>query len=245
MKLNILNKIYFLILIFLVILIIYTIFQRSHYYYYMLSVCRPKSYPIWIKRCHFIDDFNNEINSSIDFDYYDWGRDCLEFENIYPHRLPTKLILDYSSYSEQKTYIDTIKLPFLKIRKAFNEAKRRNRLKEIGYSYEGKRGLHFLIGIARNGNIKLWLRGIFLEELILQTKIVPKDPKKYYTYTGIKLTREEYFKEIFKEIPTNIKIKIDNGWEKESNYMDSLTNYINRNKSLWEYQKRKGYINYK
>ena len=116
MKLNILNKIYIFIAFFLVIAIITNIFNYKSWerYYFASSICTPASYPIYLHNCYFLtNDLDDDAwikDENVNRFSFEWGNE--EFLEVYkPMRLPTKLVLQYASFSEQNFYSDTINLP--------------------------------------------------------------------------------------------------------------------------------------
>ena len=243
MKINILNKIYIFIAFFLVIAIITKILNYKSWerYYFASSICTPSSYPIYLHNCYFLtNDLDDDAwikDESVNHFSSEWGNE--EFLEVYsPMRLPAKLVLQYASFSEQKFYSDTINLPEKKIKQIFENAEKNKNFENLYSSRGDKKGLHFLVGVAQNGNIKIWLRGIFLEEVILQTQIHPKEPKGDETFYEKRLPKTVYLSKVFEYLDDSLKVKINNGWEKNAKYMDTATNYIENNREMWQYQKK-------
>lgn len=243
MKLNILNKTYISIAFFLVIAIITNILNYKGWerYYYASSICTPSSYPIYLHSCYFLtNDLDDEAwikDESVNRFSSEWGNE--EFLEVHrPMRLPSKLVLQYASFSEQNFYSDTINLPEKKIKQIFEKAKQNKNFENLYSSRGDKKGLHFLVGVAQNGNIKIWIRGVFLEDVILQTKIHQKDPKEDETYYEKRLSKSVYLSKVFENLDDSLKNKINKGWGKKANYMDTATYYIEENKEVWQYQKK-------
>lgn len=237
MKLNVLNKIYLLITFFLVIAIFCNILNYKSWerYYFASSACTPLSYPIILNSCQFLTNDSNDDAwikvENVNKFSSKWGDEEF-FQVDKPMRLPNKLVLKYASYSEQKFYSDTINMPEKKIIEIFKKAEQNKNFENLHSSSGDKKGLHFLVGIAHNGNIKIWLRGVLLENVILQTKIYPKEPKDDETYYEKRLPKKIYLSKVFEYLDDSLKIKINDGWEKNSNYMDTATYYIKQKKGI-------------
>ncbi|KQC00130.1 DUF2931 family protein [Pedobacter sp. Hv1] len=231
MKLNFINKAYIALALVLGIAISIKIITYKSWerYYYFSSVTAPPSYPIAIRNSYFILPFDDDatINTeNVRAFNTTWGDEYNFAETHQALRLPEKLVIEYVSYRDKKFYKDTLSLPTAQIKQLFIAATKQNQLEEL-YSPRGdQKGLRFLIGIANNGNILVWLRGAKLEKLILKTKLQAYEPSRDDTYYEKPLPKELYFKKVFEQLPDSIKLKIAKGWDKHANYADSTTNYL-------------------
>ena len=246
MKINLLNKIYAAVAITLVFGTIYKIVAYKSWdrYYYYSNACTPSSYPIYLRNSYFItadeDDFSWIDNEKVEnFSTY-WG------DGSFPEvrermRLPQKIVLQYVSYRDDKFYNDTISLPEAKIKSIFKSAKKNNQLEEIYRAGGDVKGLKFLVGISNDGNIIVWLRGKFLEEKILNIKLHDKEPRNDQMHFKEKLSKEVYLEKVFENLSDSLKNKIKSGWDSQANYIDTPTNYIDRNRERWEKNNKKNY----
>jgi len=224
MKINLLNKIYAAVAITLVFGTIYKIVAYKSWdrYYYYSNACTPSSYPIYLRNSYFItadeDDFSWIDNEKVEnFSTY-WG------DGSFPEvrermRLPQKA----------------------KIKSIFKSAKKNNQLEEIYRAGGDVKGLKFLVGISNDGNIIVWLRGKFLEEKILNIKLHDKEPRNDQMHFKEKLSKEVYLEKVFENLSDSLKNKIKSGWDSQANYIDTPTNYIDRNRERWEKNNKKNY----
>lgn len=233
MKLNLINKIYIAIALALGIGILIKLFVYKSWdrYAYAASVTAPQSYPISIKNCYFLlpygDDAHVNTEDIREFKTT-WGDEYYFPESHRPLRLPEKLVLEYVSFRGSQFYRDTLNLPTDLIKQIFTEADKQNQFEELYNAGGDKKGLRFLIGIANNGNVIVWLRGNRLERLVLQTKLQPYEPSRTDTYYEKPLPKNIYLKKVFEQLPDSIRLKIAQGWDKEANYIDSGTHYLKR-----------------
>jgi hypothetical protein len=231
MKLNLINKIYIAFALVLGIgiaikLIVYKSWDR---YAYAASVTAPQSYPISIRNCYFLLPYGDDaqVNTEDVREFKTtWGDEYYFPESHRPLRLPEKLVLEYVSFRDSRFYRDTVNLPIALIKQTFSEATKQHQLEELYNAGGEKKGLRFLIGIANNGNIIVWLRGNKLERLVLQTKLQPYEPNSADTYYEKPLPKDVYLKKVFERLPDSIKLKIAQGWDKNANYADSSTHYL-------------------
>ncbi|WP_421945555.1 DUF2931 family protein [Pedobacter sp.] len=248
MKLNLINKIYIAIAIGLSIGIAIKFFSFKSWdrYYYVTSICAPSTQPIAIRNAHFIlADGETDFITHTDVDDFNtnWGQDDFISSDFEKQRLPLKLVLQYASYRDKKFYNDTINLNENEIRSIFKSAIRNKQA--IGFSKYGGvsgKGLSFLIGIANDGNLAVWLQGIYLDKFLVKQKLKAKQPQGDDTYYGAQLTKEAYLKQRFERLSDSLKNKLDKGFEARANYIDTPTRYIEKNTELWEYQKKNKYI---
>lgn len=249
MKLNLVNKIYIGIAIILALGIIWRIFRYKAWdrHYFFASVSAPYTHPIYIRDMNFIypneDEFGdgfyntvdevNRLNSS-------WGAEYFSPRVNEPMQFPKKIALQYVSYRDKKFYKDTLDLPRQTIEEIFKRAKADHQLLNISsnYTMDDKKGLNFVVGIANEGDIIVWLRGMFFEKVLLKTKLKPKELKSEDLYYGKKMNKQEYYDKVFEYIPDTLKQLISMGIDKNAKYIDSPTHYIEKNKEYWENQQK-------
>lgn len=248
MKLNLINKIYITIAVALIIAIVIKFFSIKSWdrYYYVTSICAPSTQPIAIRNAHFVlangeTDYIN--HNDVDDFRTGWGQDDFISSDFEKQRLPVKLVLQYASYRDKKFYNDTLNLNENEIRSVFKSAIRNKQA--IGVSKYGGvsgKGLSFLIGIANDGNVVVWLQGIYLDKLLLKQKLKARPPQGDDTYYAGQLTKEAYIKKRFENLSDSVKKELDKGFDAKANYMDTPTRYIDKNTELWEYQKKNKFI---
>lgn len=231
MKLNLINKLYIVVALLLGIGITMkiTVYKSWERYYYFSSITVPKSYPVAVRNSYFILPYNDNayINNEEARNFTtNWGEEYYFAEVHESLRLPEKLVIEYASYRDQKFYKDTLSLPQDLIKQVFENATQKHQLDKM-YSNNGdKEGLRFLIGLANDGNVLVWLRGVGLEKLILKTKLQSYEPSKEDTYYEKPLPKAIYLKKIFEQLPDSTKLLIAQGWDKNANYADSATHYL-------------------
>lgn len=249
MKLNLVNKIYIGIAIVLVLGIAWRVLSYKAWdrHYFFASVSAPYTYPIYLRDIYFIypneDEFGdgfsytreevNDFNSS-------WGAEYYSPRVNDPMQFPKQLALQYVSYRDKKFYKDTLDLPRQTIANIFKEAKLKNQLLSISSNtgLNERQGLNFVVGIANDGNLVVWLRGMFFEKVLLKTKLKPKQLTAEDLYYGKKMNKQEYYQKVFEYMPDTLKQLIEKGYDREAKYIDSPTNYIEKNKEYWENQRR-------
>ncbi|MCH5597479.1 DUF2931 family protein [Niabella ginsengisoli] len=166
MKLNFINKLYIAMTSILVMAIGIKFFNYKSWeqYYYFSSVCAPESYPIAIHNSYFIladGDLGHIKDEDVDNFTSKWGEEYYYTESSQRERLPVKLVLQYVSYRDKKFYSDTLNLPEKEIKQIFESALRNKQAKELHSYPTDVKGLTFLVGIANDGNVAVWLRGVF------------------------------------------------------------------------------------
>ena len=210
-------------------------------YHYFSSVCAPESYPIAFHNIYFILA-DGELGSIKDEDVErftsKWGEEYYFAESNYRERLPVKLVLQYVSYRDKKFYSDTLNLPEKEIRQIFKSAFLNKQAEKLYSPSNDVKGLKFLVGIANNGNVAVWLRGVYLEKLLLKQKLTPREPQGDETFWEKRLSKADYIKKSFENLEDSVKLKLDNGFDAKANYIDTPTHYIEKNKELWDYQKK-------
>ena len=245
MKLNLVNKIYIGIAIILVLGIIWRVLRYKAWdrHYFFASVSAPYTYPIYIRDIYFIypneDEYGggfynttdevNDFNSS-------WGSEYYSPRVNEPLLLPKQLALQYVSYRDKKFYKDTLDLPRQTIEHIFKQAKTDGQLLSISSNntMDDKKGLRFVVGIANDGDLVVWLRGMFFEKVILKTKLKPKDLSPKDLYYAKEMNKQEYYNKVFEDMPDTLKQLIERGYDKGAKYIDSPTYYIEKNKEYWE-----------
>lgn len=229
-KINALNWVYITTLTALVIATVIKIysFHGSSRYYYQASVTAPFTYPVYVQDSYFIleDDQQGPIaNEQVNGHAYNWG-DADSQESTTQERLPKALVLKYASYRENAFYNDTIPLPAKIIATVFETAGQNNSYKTLPGSGLDVRGLAFLIGIANNGQIVVWLQGKKFEQKLLTYKLKPKKPKEELRYGNRFFLPDIYMKEFDRDLPDNYKKLVAKDSDKNANYADSTTRYL-------------------
>ncbi|MEO5911388.1 MAG: DUF2931 family protein [Pelobium sp.] len=157
--------------------------------------------------------------------------------------MPEKLHISYFSYREKKFYRGVLKLPTKRIEQIFKDAIRDNQT-EKQYHYRGDaKGLTFVVGIANNGVILIWVRGIYLEKLILKAKINTAIPSSMDMFEDKDTSTVAYIERTFDKITDSTKLAYKNGYDSPANYADSLTHYLENNKKRWELDRKNGLVN--
>ncbi|WP_316735700.1 DUF2931 family protein [Pedobacter aquatilis] len=250
MKLNKLNIFYIAVAIFLIAGIVYRkiSFKAWERYNYSVAVVSPKTYPMHIRETYFLlpdDDFESADKEDVNNFNSTWGVSFATTNHARLKRLPTQLVVKYFSYRDNNFYADTLDLPKKEILTTFKNAKQNKQFLELS-SYAGKKdGLSFVIGLANNGNLIIWLRGIYLEKELLRKRLKPKNPLKADLYHERNLSREKYFEYAFENLSDSLKTVYKSGFDGKANYIDTPSRYIEMNKELWEYQQKNGYIDFK
>lgn len=248
MKLNLINKLYISTALLLFICIVFKIINYKSWdrFYYFSSVSAPANYPVFIEKIQFqlpdnedSHDFYQSRDENVNAFRTTWGEEYYSAWVYEPLRLPEKLVIDYASYSEQKFYSGVIDLPNAEILEIFKAALREKKAAKLSSSRGDKLGLRFVVGIAPKGNIVVWLRGVYLEKKILQTKIKSVNPQTSGKVPG---KDNAALNLLFNELSDSVKLEIKKGSGMPANYLDSSTHYIERNKELWEYQKKNHFI---
>lgn len=243
MKLNNLNKSYLIIAFCVILFSVYRAYEYKSWerYYYDSTMTAPATYPIHVRECAFLtgddDDGAYVRYEKVNDHISEWGDDGDFLELSDKSLLPKALAISYFSYRDKNFYKDTIQMPTEKITALFKQAIKNNNTEKYYSSRGNPKGLNFTVGIANDGQLLVWLRGINLEQLILKTKLKPIQPKPDDMYYEKPLLKAEYFKYAFEDLDDSLRVKIDNGFEAKANYGDSATHYIKRNQKLWKDQK--------
>ncbi|RYD71314.1 MAG: DUF2931 family protein, partial [Sphingobacteriales bacterium] len=212
MKVNFVNKIFLAVGVVLLAAIAWKIikFQSWNRYYYAASVSAPQSFPVFVREIYFTTaDDNvwmdtekvNGFNSS-------WAQEDY-FPDVHESNLlPEKIVLKYASFREGSFYSDTIPLPADKLKAAVDAAFKNNNTVDIYFNGMQKTGLSFLVGIANNGNIIIWLTGAKQTIEIMRAKINAKPPGAEDLYYGGDMSKSEYLKDRFSMLSDSMKTLI-------------------------------------
>ncbi|MFT3979288.1 MAG: DUF2931 family protein [Ferruginibacter sp.] len=228
MKLSFVNKIYVAIALTLVAAIAYKVirYQPGSRYYYAAGAGAPASFPVYVREMYFITANPNEdvyiSTETVNNHTGGWGNDYFFAEASYANLLPEKLVLKYASFRESNFYNDTILLPVAAIRTAYKEAMKNNAGKDIYYRGQQKQGMVFLVGIANNGNIILWLKGSAGRKEIFRTKIYPRQPQESDTYYGEPMSPQQYLTNRFSALGDSMQTLFKSGYDAKANYIDSV-----------------------
>lgn len=232
-RLNRLNQLYILVLMGLVVATVVKLWKYNggSRFYYSGSLTAPKLYPVRIQEAYFLlsnDETANISNSEVNDDRgSEWGQG--DFEETHERLpLPTRLVLSYVSYRDQKFYSDTIHFPSPVLDSIFRNSKKNGTQTSIYKPGDAAEGLNFLIGIANKGNIVVWLQGNNYEHVLLKHQIAAREPVSGELYYEKPMNKTEYLKERFKYLSDEIVKKIAEGADDQANYADSATNYIRK-----------------
>ncbi|WP_113653543.1 DUF2931 family protein [Pedobacter namyangjuensis] len=247
MKINSVNKLLIGFGILIIAVIIYRVltFKGWERYNYSATVTAPASFPISISTLYFTlenDDFESINSEDVSGFSAKWQSYYTSVDHAESQKLPSAIKLSYFSYRDQKFYNDSLQLPRGKIKQVFATASKNNQFLVLSQYAGIKKGLAFMVGIANDGNVVIWLRGVNLEQEVFRAKLKPKNPTPNDYFIHGRLTKDEYFKEAFKDLSDSVKTLFKNGYDEKANYIDSPSRYIENNKELWEYQKKNGFI---
>ena len=229
-QLNLTNKIYAALLILLIIATVAKLLRYKSWerYYYGATFSAPRSYPIYIRNGYFIlsdGDIAPVGSSEVNNHGTDWGYGDFQSPNT-KERLPEKLVLEYASYRDQSFYADTLTLPAMVIKQAFENMVESGISTDIYNSLPVKR-LDFVIGVANKGNIVVWLRGEDTETTLLKHKINPHEPIGDETYHNGRLPKKEYLKQVF-YIDSADQAAYDKGLDASANFIDTPSLFKSR-----------------
>ncbi|MDR6782019.1 hypothetical protein ABIE26_001492 [Pedobacter africanus] len=247
LEINLVNKIYAVITIALMLATAYRFVSYKSWerYNYTASVFAPETFPVYVREAYFIlpdGDIEGLEHEAVNNFTSSWDTDYSSSDPIERQLLPKQLVLKYFSYRDAQFYRDTLDLPEQKMKRIFKIAAATKKDLVLS-SYWGKiKGLTFVIGIANNGNLLVGLRGVYLEETLLKTRLKAKTPGKEDTYYAEPLSREAYFKTVFSRLSDSVKTQLNNGFDSGANYIDTPSRYIENNRKLWIYQKKNGFI---
>lgn len=239
MKLNRTNKTYIGISFILLLLNIYTFINNrgGDRYNYAASITVPATFPVHLKRAYFLmpnDDFEGVRSEEVENFTADWHNYDVSTDHVENQLLPAKLVLSYLSYRNKIFYRDTLTLPVEEMKMVFETAAKNEQFLVLS-SYAGtKKGLAYMIGVANDGNVIMWLRGVNLEKVVFKTKLKAKEPNFDDLNDGKTPTEEEYFNSVFRYLSDSVKIKLNSGYDSKANYIDTPSRYIENNKKFWK-----------
>lgn len=231
MKLNGVNKIYIAIALILITGIIYnTLYHQSwNRYYYAASACAPSAYPVHTRNLYFVDKQGELISintEEVNSNFSKWGQEYYFSETNTKELLPQTLVIEYVSYPDSVYYYDSIPLPKALLDSSFKSLIANKETVEIYNRGNHPKGLTFLIGIANNGNIAIFLRGKNKEILLTKVKLKPKGSKQLEA-DGLNL--KDFFNSGFEFMDDSIKVFVHQEQAKKANYIDSPTYYLDTN----------------
>jgi hypothetical protein len=229
---NLLNKIYIVILVGMVIATGIKVhnYHAGDRYYYAASFTAPPTYPMYVQDCQFITEGDGYNQVYIKRDHVNggsgkWGDSDSE-QTEEQERLPNALVLKYASYREKAFYFDTIPMPAKLINDIFESSLKKDL--NVGLYSSGAKelpGLIFLIGIANNGNIVIWLQGKKYERKILTYHLKPIIPTGDQFYNGAFYPPGKYFEQ-FNDPGQDYKKAVAQGIDAHAKYADSSTRYV-------------------
>lgn len=229
------------------------IYQKLSYkswerYNYSVGITAPQTFPVHVREAYFLlpdDELEGADDEDVNEFVTTWGVNYGTTNHARSARLPQHLVLKYFSYRDKKFYADTLALPQKEILQMFKAAQINEQFLRLS-EYAGlKKGLSFVIGIANNGNVIVWLRGVYLEKELLRTQLKPVEPTEDDLFYEKILTKAAYFEHAFEDLNDSLKTIYDKGFDAKANYIDTPSRYIENNLELWQYQQKNGYIDFK
>lgn len=243
------NVLLILVSVFLLSFSVYNVvnYQSWSRYYYGATAIAPSSYPVSVRDCYFttpdLDEVSYVTFENVNNQNSTWRSNGDTIQLPDKQLLPEKLCISYFSYREKKFYRGTLKLPTKRVEQIFKDAIRDNKT-EKHYRYRGDaKGLTFVVGIANNGKILIWVRGIYFESLILKAKINTAIPSSMDTFEDKDTSTVVYIERIFNKITDSTKLAYKNGYDSPANYADSITHYIENNRKRWERERKNELLN--
>ncbi|NQD70057.1 DUF2931 family protein [Sphingobacterium shayense] len=229
MNFNNVNKIYLVILIVLVVLVtLKTVRYKPWYrYFYSASCTAPQAFPVHIRESYFITE-NPAEKIYIDYEGVNsgnsvWGEDPYFHKSNKKLLVPKHLVVKYIDYHSKQFFRDTILLPVEQIKTNFKKAIQKNEGIDIYHFGENKKGMTFLVGFANDGYIIVWQRSKTEDNVILKTRLHPKQPERDdLTYSGETFTFQEYYDYAFNGIADSVPEESDNEPQPYARYADSL-----------------------
>lgn len=234
-NLNILNKIYLIILSLLVLFTAYSIVSYNAWsrYYYTASLSAPGEFPVHARGSYFITDGREKVyitDNTVNNGRTTWGEKDI-YAPMEKRLLPEKLLLNYASYRDKSFYKDTISLPVKLIKDIFkNEsANQESGAESVDYNTGVK--FDFIVGLANGGNVIVWLRANNKETVLLKHSIKASKPVGNDTYYEKRLSPNEYFKKVF-SIDEQEQAQFDKERGKVVNYIDTPSGWGAKNRQL-------------
>lgn len=250
MNISKLNWFYLFVALALVVAIIYRklTYKSWERYNYSVGITSPKTFPIHVREAYFLlpdDELEGADEQDVNNFTSTWAVNYGATNHARSARLPLQLVLKYFSYRDKKFYADTLILPKKEILEVFKTAEKNKQFLRLS-EYAGlKKGLSFVIGIANNGHVVIWLRGVYLEKELLRKKLISVEPTNDDLFYEKTLTKSAYFKYAFEGLSDSLKTMYDSGFDANANYIDTPSRYIENNTELWQYQQKNGYIDFK
>lgn len=233
-KFNLLNRIYLLLFLGMIIAIAVKVFilhQRDKgRIYFSVTLTAPDTYPVYLQQAYMVsaDGKRNDIDDNRVNSEQDRWANVTDFEIREKYRLPKALVLSYASSRDKKYYNDSIPLPLALIESIFKTSAAKGLEKSI-MTNKGSNvnGLVFLIGIANNGNIVVWLQGKNYERKLGVYHFAAQQPQGEMWYDGKGYSGKHFF-DVFGLTPNSDQIKAvaANGKDSLANYADSATHYL-------------------
>jgi hypothetical protein len=228
-KLNLLNKIYLVILTGFIIATAIKVYRYhgGDRYYYNGGVTKPPTYPVFVNQCDFVLTDGSYTSAALRLDVNQhtdsWGT-LNPTASVDRLLLPKALLLEYASYRDKKYYRDSIPLPITLIDSLFKTSTAKGLQIPLSNGVHDVMGLTFAIGIANNGTVLIWLRGKHYEKQLLVCHLKPKPP------TGELRDMDQTFSgarsfDVF-SISDDLKKEIAAGKDSHANYADSTTHYL-------------------
>lgn len=247
MKINSVNKLLIGFGILVIAGIVYRVlaFKGWERYDYSATITAPATFPIAISELYFVtpnDDFES-INSDDVRDFSaKWQSYYTSIDHAKSQMLPTAIKLSYFSYRDKKFYNDSLQLPQDKMKTIFASASKNRQFLVLSQYAGTRKGLAFMVGVANDGNVVIWLRGVNMEQEVFRVKLKPKNPEPNDFFINGRVTEDEYYKETFRNLSDSVKTLLKNGYDGKANYIDSPSRYIENNQELWDHQKKNGFI---
>jgi hypothetical protein len=232
-KFNLVNKIYLLLFFGMIIAIAVKVFmlrQRDKgRIYFSVTLTAPDTHPVYLQQAYMVaaDGERNDIDDQrVNSEQYRWAN-VTDFEIRNKYRLPKAIVLSYASYRDKKYYNDSIPLPLALIDSIFKSSVAKGIQKTVRSNSGDVNALVFLIGIANNGHIVIWLQGKNYEQKLVSYQFKAQKPQGEMWYDGKDYSGEHFF-EVFNVIPkfNMIQAVLANGKDSLANYADSTTHYL-------------------
>lgn len=206
---NILNKIYSLLMLIIIVLVVIAFIDRSKKIDY--STLLFTSEPLRVREIYLksgdSDDYGNFNYPNPD--YFAWKQSDPSVDNSFLN-FPDSLYIVYFSYTDSLFYRSSVPI------KDFNP--------EAWEKYK-KAGQHntFSLGIANKGWIMLWCSNEAMgTTLLLRTKLTPVEPRPQDLYYAKQYNKQEYITEMFDKLSDSISLNIKNNYY-NTDYQDSTT----------------------
>jgi hypothetical protein len=230
-RLNLLNKIYLFIFTGMIIASCVKAFVLHQHqigrYYYSMTLTSPDTYPVYLQNAYVVcvnGEKNYISDNRVNNEQKHWCQlTDFEIQDIFP--LPKAIVLSYASYRDKKYYNDSIPLPAGLIDSIFKTSQAKGIQKTVRSNSGDVNALVFLIGIANNGDIVVWLQGKNYERKLVSYHFTAQKPQGEmqdgdHFYSG------EHFFEVFDLVNMRADIREATGKDSHANYADSSTHYL-------------------